>query len=239
MKRISLKKFCSKYDLEFSNIELLRTAFTHSSFVNEHRSDDYQDNERLEFLGDAVLQLAMSEFIYKNFANYTEGEMTKLRAQHVCEPALVTYANRLNLGKYLRLGKGEETSGGRSRPAILADAFEAVLGAIFLDQGYQAVYKFLDQVVFPYLKDGNFVNVIDYKSKLQELVQADNNRSIRYEIVDAIGPAHQRTFVSEVYMDNIKMGVGSGHSKKEAEQNAAKAALEKMAYDKTLKDEDL
>lgn len=239
MKRISLKKFCSKYDLEFSNIELLRTALTHSSFVNEHRSDEYQDNERLEFLGDAVLQLAMSEFIYKNFANYTEGEMTKLRAQHVCEPALVTYANRLNLGKYLRLGKGEETSGGRSRPAILADAFEAVLGAIFLDQGYQAVYKFLDQVVFPYLKDGNFVNVIDYKSKLQELVQADNNRSIRYEIVDAIGPAHQRTFVSEVYMDNIKMGVGSGHSKKEAEQNAAKAALEKMAYDKTLKDEDL
>jgi len=234
-----LKKFCSKYDLEFSNIELLRTALTHSSFVNEHRSDEYQDNERLEFLGDAVLQLAMSEFIYKNFANYTEGEMTKLRAQHVCEPALVTYANRLNLGKYLRLGKGEETSGGRSRPAILADAFEAVLGAIFLDQGYQAVYKFLDQVVFPYLKDGNFVNVIDYKSKLQELVQADNNRSIRYEIVDAIGPAHQRTFVSEVYMDNIKMGVGSGHSKKEAEQNAAKAALEKMAYDKTLKDEDL
>ncbi|NLC94099.1 MAG: ribonuclease III [Bacilli bacterium] len=236
---MSLKKFCSKYDLEFSNIELLRTALTHSSFVNEHRSDEYQDNERLEFLGDAVLQLAMSEFIYKNFANYNEGEMTKLRAQHVCEPALVTYANRLNLGKYLRLGKGEETSGGRSRPAILADAFEAVLGAIFLDQGYQAVYKFLDQVVFPYLKDGNFVNVIDYKSKLQELVQADNNRSIRYEIVDAIGPAHQRTFVSEVYMDNIKMGVGSGHSKKEAEQNAAKAALEKMAYDKTLKDEDL
>lgn len=234
-----MKKFCSKYDLEFSNIELLRTALTHSSFVNEHRSDEYQDNERLEFLGDAVLQLAMSEFIYKNFANYTEGEMTKLRAQHVCEPALVTYANRLNLGKYLRLGKGEETSGGRSRPAILADAFEAVLGAIFLDQGYQAVYKFLDQVVFPYLKDGNFVNVIDYKSKLQELVQADNNRSIRYEIVDAIGPAHQRTFVSEVYMDNIKMGVGSGHSKKEAEQNAAKAALEKMAYDRTLKDEDL
>lgn len=234
-----MKKFCSKYDLEFSNIELLRTALTHSSFVNEHRSDEYQDNERLEFLGDAVLQLAMSEFIYKNFANYTEGEMTKLRAQHVCEPALVTYANRLNLGKYLRLGKGEETSGGRSRPAILADAFEAVLGAIFLDQGYQAVYKFLDQVVFPYLKDGNFVNVIDYKSKLQELVQADNNRSIRYEIVDAIGPAHQRTFVSEVYMDNIKMGVGSGHSKKEAEQNAAKAALEKIAYDVTLKDEDL
>lgn len=234
-----MKKFCSKYDLEFSNIELLRTALTHSSFVNEHRSDEYQDNERLEFLGDAVLQLAISEFIYKNFANYTEGEMTKLRAQHVCEPALVTYANRLNLGKYLRLGKGEETSGGRSRPAILADAFEAVLGAIFLDQGYQAVYKFLDQVVFPYLKDGNFVNVIDYKSKLQELVQADNNRSIRYEIVDAIGPAHKRTFVSEVYMDNIKMGVGSGHSKKEAEQNAAKAALEKMAYDKTLKDEDL
>lgn len=234
-----LVKFCKKYGLKFTNLELLEIALTHSSYVNEHRSNQYQDNERLEFLGDAVLELAMSEFLFKTFTNYSEGEMTKLRAQHVCEPALVTYANRLNLGKYLRLGKGEEASGGRERPAILADAFEAVLGAIYLDQGYQAVYDFLDQVVFPYLKDGNFVNVIDYKSKLQELVQADNNRSVRYEIVDEIGPAHQKTFVSEVYMDDIKMGIGVGHSKKEAEQNAAKAALEKIAYDVTLKDEDL
>ncbi len=227
----SLSQFCDKYNLHFKDIRLLETALTHSSYVNEHRSEQYCDNERLEFLGDAVLELATSEFLYKNFGEYSEGEMTKLRAQHVCEPALVKYATILDLGEYLRLGKGEETSGGRNRPALLADAFEAVLGAIYLDFGYQKVYDFLDEVVFPLIKDGNYINVIDYKSKLQELVQTDNTRSIRYEIVDEIGPAHNKTFISEVYMDDIKMGIGEGHSKKEAEQNAAKVALEKMAYE--------
>lgn len=226
-------KFCKKYNLKFKNYALLETALTHSSYVNEHRLENSENNERLEFLGDAVLELAMSEFLYKNYDKLSEGEMTKLRAQHVCEPALVTYANKIGLGKYLRLGKGEELSGGRSRPALLADAFEALLGAIYLDLGYEAVYNFLNIVVFPLLKEGKFVNVIDYKSKLQELVQTDNTRSIRYEIISETGPAHNKTFISEVYMDDIKMGVGNGHTKKEAEQNAAKVALEKLVGQNT------
>ncbi len=226
-----LIQFCEEYQLHFKKYDLLETALTHSSFVNEHRTEEFEDNERLEFLGDAVLELAMSEFLFTNFSNFAEGDMTKLRAQHVCETALVAYAQNINLGDLLLLGKGEEISGGRNRPALLADAFEAVLGAIYLAVGYQNVYEFLNQVVFPYVKDGNYINVIDYKSKLQELVQTDNNRSIRYEIVNEIGPAHNKTFSSEVFMDDIKMGIGEGHSKKEAEQNAAKVALEKMAYD--------
>jgi ribonuclease-3 len=221
------RRFCAKYKLRFKDLTLLKTALTHSSYVNEHRFEADKDNERLEFLGDAVLELAMSEFLYTNF-DLSEGEMTKLRAQHVCEPALVTYAININLGKYLRLGKGEEISGGRNRPALLADAFEALLGAIYLDLGYKSVYHFLDIVVFPLVKAGKFINVIDYKSQLQELVQTDSSRSIRYEIINESGPAHNKTFIAEVFMDNIKMGVGQGHAKKEAEQNAAKVALEKM-----------
>ncbi len=227
----SLEQFCEKYHLNFKNNDLIETALTHSSFVNEHRHKDLEDNERLEFLGDAVLELSMSEFLYKTFSHYSEGEMTKIRAQHVCEAALVEYAQSIQLGDYLRLGKGEEISGGRKRPALLADAFEALLGAIYLDIGYEAVYRFLSDVVFPFIRNGNFINVIDYKSRLQELVQTDN-RSIRYEIVSEMGPAHNKTFKSEVYIENdIKLGSGEGHSKKEAEQNAAKVALEKMVYD--------
>ncbi|QVK18870.1 ribonuclease III [Mycoplasmatota bacterium] len=228
--RQSLQQFCRQYHLHFSDYRLLETALTHSSYVNEHKTDDFEDNERLEFLGDAVLELAMSEFLFKNYAHFAEGEMTKMRAQHVCETALETYALNINLGDYLRLGKGEEISGGRNRPALLADAFEAVLGAIYLELGYDSVYQFLSQVIFPLVIDGYFSNV-DYKSKLQELVQTDNNRSIRYEIVSEIGPAHNKTFISEVYMDDINMGTGEGRSKKEAEQNAAKVALDKMAYE--------
>ncbi|MDF2699045.1 MAG: rnc [Haloplasmataceae bacterium] len=225
-----LKQFCDVHNFAFKNIDLLETALTHSSFVNEHRSEKYRDNERLEFLGDAVLELAISQFLFNNYGDLNEGEMTKLRAQHVCEPALVTYANNIELGDYLRLGKGEELSGGRNRPALLADAFEAVLGAIYLDfnLGFDRVYQFLEDHVFPLVKDGNQINVIDYKSKLQELVQTDNTRTVRYEIVSETGPAHNKTFISEVFMDEIKMGVGEGHSKKEAEQNAAKVALDKM-----------
>ncbi|HEY8365311.1 MAG TPA: ribonuclease III [Haloplasmataceae bacterium] len=227
-------QLCKEYNLNFHNYQILEQALTHSSYVNEHRFEEDIDNERLEFLGDAVLELAMSEFLYKNYSDLSEGEMTKLRAQHVCEPALVTYATSINLGEYLRLGKGEEISGGRSRPAILADAFEALLGAIYLDIGYETVYQFLDQVVFPLLREGNYINVVDYKSKLQELVQVDNTRSIRYEIISETGPAHNKTFIAEVFMDDIRMGVGEGHSKKEAEQNAAKVALEKMVSESNI-----
>lgn len=224
-----LKQFCEENNLNFNNYDLLENALTHSSFVNEHRTDNFKDNERLEFLGDAVLELAMSQFLFKSFDDMSEGDMTKMRAQYVCEPALEKYAINIKLGDYLRLGKGEEISGGRNRPAILADAFEAILGAIYLDLGFDRVYQFLEEVTFPLINDGKKVVIEDYKSKLQELVQTDNSRSVRYEIVSESGPAHNKTFISEVYMDDIKMGVGEGRSKKEAEQNAAKVALEKNA----------
>lgn len=236
--RSMLKQFCQKQTLDFTDIALLEKALTHSSFVNEHRSEDYEDNERLEYLGDAVLELAMSQFLFTEFQDLNEGELTKLRAQHVCEPALVTYAQEMGLGEYLRLGKGEELSGGRERPAILADAFEALLGAIFLNIGYDRVYQLLDQIVFPLIRSGSYINVIDYKSKLQELVQTDSTRSIRYEIVSESGPAHNKIFESLVFMDDIKMGSGSGRSKKEAEQNAAKVALGIMA-EVDIKDHDM
>lgn len=229
----SLNPFCETHHLNFKNIGLLERALTHSSYVNEMK-DPGRDNERLEFLGDAVLELAMSSYLYKKHPEAEEGQLSKLRAQYVCESALAFYAQTINLGSFLRLGKGEESSGGRERPAILADAFEATLGAIYLDQGFQAAYKFLDEVVFTQLENGVVIDVKDYKSRLQELVQADSNRSIYYKTVSESGPAHNRTFTVEVYMDNILMGTGSGHSKKEAEQQAAKEALNKVAKGSTM-----
>ncbi|ERJ13437.1 Ribonuclease 3 protein [Haloplasma contractile SSD-17B] len=232
-KRINV--FCKQHELEFKDRSLLIRALTHSSYVNEHRTEDLKDNERLEFLGDAVLELAMSRYLFLNLPDVNEGVMTKRRAQYVCEPSLELYANKINLGKLIRLGKGEEHTGGRKRPAILADAFEALLGAIYLDLGFDQVYDFLGKVAFPAIKAGTLSHVMDYKSKLQELVQTDSARSVTYLIVDEIGPAHNKTFVAEVSMDEIKMGVGEGHSKKEAEQNAAKIALEKMASEQSHK----
>lgn len=225
----SLKQFLQKNQLRFNNIRLLERALTHSSYVNEMKRNVGKDNERLEFLGDAVLELAMSTYLFNNMPDAEEGELSKLRAQHVCEAALTFYAQSIELGQYLRLGKGEEQSGGRSRPAILADAFEATLGAIFLDQGYQAAYQFLERVVFSQLEKGAVVGQEDFKSRLQELVQADSNRSIKYKTVSESGPAHNRLFTVEVYMDAILMGSGVGKSKKEAEQHAAKEALDKLA----------
>jgi ribonuclease III len=227
-KQFNLESFCVDNQFEFKNMALLERALTHSSFVNEQKCEE-RDNERLEFLGDAVLELAMSQFLFENFKDAKEGELSKLRAQHVCESALVVYAQGINLGNYLRLGKGEELSGGRERPAILADAFEALLGALFLDAGYQEAYKFLDRVVFELLRNGIVIDIKDYKSKLQELVQADSSRSISYKTVSESGPAHNRLFEVEVLMDEIVMGSGAGRSKKEAEQNAAKMALDKVA----------
>lgn len=224
----SLLTLCQSIGITFNRLSLLEQALTHSSYVNELKEPG-NDNERLEFLGDAVLELAMSTYLFQKYPEAEEGELSKLRAQYVCEPALTFYAQTIKLGDYLRLGKGEEASGGRERPAILADAFEATLGAIYLDQGFTAAYEFLKKVVFKQLDDGLTIEFKDYKSKLQELVQADSNRSIHYKTVSEVGPAHNRTFTVEVYMDNILMGVGSGHSKKEAEQQAAKEALEKVA----------
>ena len=215
-------------DVQFKNEKLLKQGFTHSSYVNEHRGKPFQDNERLEFLGDAVLELTVSQFLFIHFPKMSEGEMTKLRAAIVCEPSLVRFAESLQFGKLVLLGKGEEMTGGRRRPALLADVFEAFIGSLYLDQGLETVYTFLHKFVFPSVDRGEFMKVTDYKSQLQEFVQRINLGEISYKIVEEKGPAHNREFVSEVLLNGSPMGSGMGRSKKEAEQHAASVALEKL-----------
>ena len=211
--------------LPFTNKNLLYEAFTHSSYVNEHRRKQFTDNERLEFLGDAVLELSVSKYLFEKFPHMSEGELTKLRASIVCEPSLVIFANELNFGKYVLLGKGEELTGGRERPALLADCFESFVGALYLDQGLETVVAFLEKIVFPKVEVGTFSRVMDFKSQLQEMIQQTNTGSLVYEIVDEKGPAHNRTFVSRVVLNDQELGIGKGKSKKEAEQQAAQNAL--------------
>lgn len=222
------RQLLSSLHIEFENIDLYIQAFTHSSYVNEYRIRPHDDNERLEFLGDAVLELAISQYLFKHYKKMSEGEMTKLRAAIVCEPSLAKFANELKFGDYVLLGKGEELTGGRSRPALLADIFESFIGALFLDKGMDDVDDFLSKFVYPKINDGDFVNVSDYKSQLQEYIQRENQGNIQYKIVEEKGPAHAREFVSEVWLENKQLGVGIGRSKKEAEQMAAQQAIEKL-----------
>lgn len=213
------------FDLKFHDFDLLVRSMTHSSYANEH---DTLSNERLEFIGDAVLDLAVGTYLFEKL-DEPEGVLTKKRAQEVCEGSLHAYAKSFNLGKYLLLGKGEEKNGGREKSTVLADAFEALIGAVFLDKGYNEVFKILNKIVFPLIDQSLHVEDSDYKSKLQELVQSDK-RTLSYSIVSESGPPHDKEFVSRVIMDDIiVMGQGKGKTKKEAEQNAARMALEKMA----------
>ncbi|WP_080846482.1 ribonuclease III [Cytobacillus gottheilii] len=220
------KEFQEKKGIIFRNEKLLKQAFTHSSYVNEHRRKPYEDNERLEFLGDAVLELTVSKFLYIKYPMMSEGELTKLRAAVVCEPSLVAFANELSFGELILLGKGEEMTGGRSRPALLADVFEAFIGALYLDQGIDTVVDFLEKVVFPKIDAGAFSHVMDFKSQLQELIQRDGAGAIEYKILMEKGPAHNREFVSTVSLNGAELGTGTGRSKKEAEQHAAQMALQ-------------
>ncbi|MCM3386720.1 ribonuclease III [Ureibacillus chungkukjangi] len=212
-------------NIYFRNKSLLYQAFTHSSYVNEHRRKLFTDNERLEFLGDAVLELSVSKYLFEKYPHMSEGELTKLRASIVCEPSLVIFANELNFGKYVLLGKGEELTGGRERPALLADVFESFIGSLYLDQDLENVVEFLERIVFPKVEVGAFSHVMDFKSQLQEMVQQSNNGTLHYEIVDEKGPAHNRTFVSRVLLNDKELGIGRGKSKKEAEQQAAQNAM--------------
>lgn len=206
--------------IHFNNKSLLTEALTHSSYGNEHNTPY---NERLEFLGDAVIELLMSQHLYLK-SEISEGQMTKKRAQSVCEEALVKYAEKINLKEFILLGHGEELSNGRNRPAIIADCFEALFGAVYLDQGYFVAYELFEKLVIPHL---NLLDDIkDYKSTLQEYVQSFKN-TISYELINEEGPAHDKTYTVKVLMDGITLGVGVGKTKKEAEQNAAKEALEK------------
>ncbi|HLR41146.1 MAG TPA: ribonuclease III [Virgibacillus sp.] len=215
-----------RFNIACNNHVLYRQAFTHSSYVNEHREEDFSDNERLEFLGDAVLELGISQYLYKKHPHMPEGEMTKLRASIVCEASLVNFARDLQFGDYMLLGKGEEQTGGRNRPALLADAFESFLGALYLDQGLGSVLGFLDQYVFPKITTGAFSHAMDYKSQLQELVQQYKNYSIDYIILEEKGPSHEKEFVAQVKIKDNVYKEGIGRTKKEAEQRAAKNALD-------------
>ncbi|MBR3362332.1 MAG: ribonuclease III [Bacilli bacterium] len=215
-------KILDELNIKPNDINLYKTAFSHTSYANENGKESY---ERLEFLGDAVLELLMSDYLYNNYKK-PEGEMTKLRAHYVCETALYEYAKKLELNKYLKLGKGEEETGGRTRKTIVSDIFESFLGAIYLDQGIDKARKFFLENVIPHIKNHEVDFFDDYKSKLQEYVQTDK-KSLEYEIIKETGPSHNKEFTSIVKIDGIIYGTGTSHSKKSAEQEAAKDALEK------------
>ncbi|MFC0524107.1 ribonuclease III [Pontibacillus salicampi] len=226
MRIVDFQTFQHQIGISFQNQALLEQAFTHSSYVNEHRSKEYEDNERLEFLGDAVLELAISQYLFRKYPEMAEGELTKFRASIVCEASLVRFAHDLHFSDLIYLGKGEEMTGGRTRPALLADVFEAFIGALYLDQDFDTVISFLQTFVYPKIKKGAFSHAMDYKSQLQEVVQRERNGIIEYEIVEEKGPAHNREFVAHVSIQGKRAGIGLGRTKKEAEQSAAKEALQ-------------
>ncbi len=209
----------------FKNPALLARALTHSSYANE-RHVDTGDNERLEFLGDSVLGFITAEYLFANHRDFPEGELTKLRAYAVCEKSLFSYAEEIRLGNYLKLGKGEERTGGRTRPSVLSDAFEAVIAAIYLDGGMDEAKKFVLRFVVPYVEAKPTFK--DYKTMLQEVVQKNQGETLEYVLVSETGPDHDKCFTVEVHLNSNVIGRGVGGSKKKAEQNAAKEALELM-----------
>lgn len=223
------RKLQERTGISFRNAGLLRQAFTHTSYVNEQRGARTSDNERLEFLGDAVLQLTVSEYLYRRFPDRPEGELTRLRASIVCEPSLVRFAEALEFGQVVLLGKGEELTGGRTRPSLLADAFEAFVGALYLDQGLEAVRDFLERHMFPHLPRDGMAPLKDYKTELQERVQQLGQGPLDYKIIEERGPAHDREFVAVVHVGQKALGKGAGRSKKEAEQQAASEALRALS----------
>ena len=218
-------KLLDKYNIKTNNKEIYDTAFSHSSYCNENNiKEDYQ---RLEFLGDKVLDLIMSDYLYHQ-TNFEEGKMTKIRSMYVCENALYEYALLLDFPEYVKVGKGEEQSGGKKRKAILADMFESFLGAVYLDQGYLKAKEIVYDVVIPFIQKTPEIFFMDYKSRLQELVQTDK-KSVDYVLVNEEGPSHDRTFTMNVVVEGIVLGKGIAKSKKDAEQMAAKEALDKQA----------
>lgn len=218
----------NQLEISFSNHSLLKQAFTHSSYVNEHQKSNLLDNERLEFLGDAVLELGVSEYLYNKQNVLNEGDMTKLRAAIVCEASLVAFAKDLQFGKYILLGKGEDQTGGRERPALLADVFESFLGALYLDRGFEVVLQFLETYIFPIISTDVFLDEVDYKSQLQEVIQQSKKMFIAYKIISEIGPSHNKEFIAEVSINNQIYRGEAGRTKKEAEQRAAKCALDQL-----------
>ena len=225
-----INDFQKKIQYDFKNPALLEEALTHSSYANENRDKNIKCNERLEFLGDAVLSIVVADYIYKNCPELPEGELTKLRAALVCEKALFKFGKTINLGDYLLLSKGEKNGGGANRPSIVSDAFEAVIAAIYLDGGFEPAIKHILRFIIPEISNQSKKPFKDYKTTLQEIVQKNPGESIEYYMVSESGPDHDKHFVFEVHLNSNVIGKGGGRSKKEAEQNAAREALELMGY---------
>ena len=212
---------------KFENITLLQNALTHSSYANERWHNSLLSNERLEFLGDSILGMVVAEYLYANFPDRPEGELTRMRADMVCETSLAAIATRLDLGTHLLLGHGEERFGGRTRASILADAVESVIAASFLDGGMQAASDIITRFVLCNVPVGKLQNM-DYKTALQELVQQKKNQTLRYQLVGESGPDHDKEFTAQVLLNEQVIGEGIGSSKKRAEQDAARSAMEKL-----------
>ncbi|MCL2546688.1 MAG: ribonuclease III [Oscillospiraceae bacterium] len=215
--------FGARIGYTFQSPALLEMALTHSSHANEHRRSSQGSYERLEFLGDAVLGMLTAEYLYQAHPTMPEGELTKLRSQLICEPSLCAVAKSLELGKVIRLGKGELSAGGQTRPSVLADVVEALLAAIYLDGGVVAARDFYQQHICDIVVKASAFN--DYKTQLQEIVQRQQGRKIAYSLDSETGPEHAKTFTASVAIDDIKRGTGNGHSRKEAEQKAAEMAM--------------
>lgn len=224
----TLTEWMEAHGYHVNDPKIYKEACTHSSYANEHHKGE-DDNERLEFMGDAVLQIWSAQQLFEMRPKMREGKMTTLRAQTVCEATLAHLNEQLGWYKYLLLGVGEEKSGGRKRASILADHFEACIGAVYLDQGYEAVDSILQKVMKPVFKEEKGDEVTDYKTHLQEVVQADTRKTIQYKLIEEVGPSNAPTFTMGVYLDDICLGVGASSTKKKAEQMAAKDAFEKMA----------
>ena len=223
------REFEEKLGHHFHNKKYLITALTHSSYANEAKGKE-ESNERLEFLGDSVLGFVVADYLFKNYTQFPEGDLTKNRAALVCEKSCCGFAKQIDLGNYLRLSHGEQNSGGRTRSSILADAFEAVIAAIYLDAGMEEARKFILRFVLPMLKAHKPKAFKDYKTALQEIIQQNPEEHLEYVLTGESGPDHDKHFTVEVHLNSNVIGKGGGRSKKEAEQQAAREALELMGY---------
>ncbi|MFC6182008.1 ribonuclease III [Lactiplantibacillus daowaiensis] len=217
-----------RFGITFKNPDLLAEAFTQASYVNEHQDQQLKFYERVEFLGDAVLELIVSEYLYKRYKDMPQGKLTRLRAAMVCEDSFASFARECNFPQYIRLGKGEQKARAWERDSLLCDIFESFVGALYLDQGRAPVQKFVETVIFPKLDEGRFDGVFDYKTTLQEYLQQAGDVAIDYQLVEQDGPANERSYEISVAANGKKIGKGWGHSKKEAEQSAARQAYTQL-----------
>ena len=226
-----MKTLEERLGYRFRNRDLLEHALTHSSYANERHLGSIGSNERLEFLGDSILGMIVAEHLYRTFPHRPEGDLTRLRANLVCEASLVLVAKALDLGSYLKLGKGENTCGGRNRPSILADAVEALLAAVFLDGGLDYDRDIIQRFILDHMDQVNQASR-DHKTCLQELVQRKSGQELSYQLIGSSGPDHNKTFSIQVLLNGTPIGEGSGRSKKEAEQAAANAAIQRLESEK-------